>query len=242
MKCVLGEVTMRKGKSRQPTCLEISRARAQIVRQRSRAAGRSFLEGEILFTVTLLSSFMAGVVMFPFSRGRQLPYEELIAVVRNRHEDEEGGDSRPANEYELGMPSPLRRRELGHGRYHSRPSFDRLMKDLRRPAARCEATTVLCQRIDDPETRSWVVRRIHEDDINRIAIHVRPGVPEDVILRAWRAEVDADAELAAAAASTEGVADLRRIARALESLRGDAAPGSPPKGVARSSRFVPDLG
>ncbi|MBO1907018.1 hypothetical protein J4G37_19160 [Microvirga sp. 3-52] len=225
-------------KRRQPTCGEVARARAQKARQRSRSAGRSFLEGEILFGVVLVSSLMAGLLMAPFPRRRQIPHDEVILIVRNRRE--EGGDDRPPNEYELGVPSPFRRRELGQGRYSSRPSYDRLMKDLRRPASRCEALSILCQRVDDPETRAWVNRRVHEDDINRLAIHVRPGVPEYMILQAWRAEVDAD--LAAAAVAAEGVTDLRRIAQAVESLRGDAVPGGPPKGTAPSTGFVPDLG
>lgn len=84
--------------------------------------------------------------------------------------------------------------------------------------------TVLCQRIHDPETRAWAVRRIHEDDIHRHAIPVRPGVSEDSLFQAWRVEVDADAEVAAAAASAEGVADLERVTLAPEPIGRDPFP------------------
>jgi hypothetical protein len=63
---------------------------------------------------------------------------------------------------------------------------------------------------------------------------------EGAILEAWRNEVDAD--LAVVAASEQGVADLTRIAQAIESLQGRTVAEGAAKDAARSTGSIPDLG
>lgn len=94
---------------------------------------------------------------------------------------------RGPNEYERGEFFRPRPKPPG-GRYASRPSLRRLMRDLRRPAARQDALEALLAIVSDPETRSWIVERIDDDEVNRISIFVRPGMSEEAVFAAWAAE------------------------------------------------------
>lgn len=76
------------------------------------------------------------------------------------------------------------------GRYKTRPSLVKLMADLRRGAARKDATAELLPRIRDAATREWVAARIAELDITALAIHVRQGRPEETTFAAWQAEAN----------------------------------------------------
>lgn len=95
----------------------------------------------------------------------------------------------PISDYERGYStSPKPHRE----RYNAQPSMKRLMRDLRRPAAREDAVQFLLARIDDIGLRGWVIEQIREDRINRLAIHVHPSLPDTAIIASWQAELTAD--------------------------------------------------
>lgn len=97
---------------------------------------------------------------------------------------------RRPNEYERGESFRPRNRPQ-HGRYPSRPSLARLMRDLRRPAARRDARRFLEGMIDDVITLRWVTERLDDGEVNRLAIYVRPGLSEESIFSAWSAEARA---------------------------------------------------
>lgn len=98
------------------------------------------------------------------------------------------------------------------------------MADLRRPAARADAAAALAPRISDPAVRAWAAERIENEEINRLAIWVRPGRSEEFVLAAWQEE--AEAALAEKTASGKGTdiapdrSDMLRVARLLETLAG----------------------
>lgn len=94
----------------------------------------------------------------------------------------------PISDYERGFSTTQKQpRE----RYNEQPSMKRLMRDLRRAAAREDATQLLLARIDDVALRGWIIEQIREDRINRLAIHVRPHLSNRAIIAAWQAEFNA---------------------------------------------------
>ncbi|EXL08589.1 hypothetical protein BG46_02260 [Brucella anthropi] len=82
--------------------------------------------------------------------------------------------------------------KLRRARYIEQPTIKRLMHDLRRPAARDDAMQVLLARIDDIGLRGWVIEQIREGHINRLAVHVRPGLQDVDVLKSWQAELEAE--------------------------------------------------
>lgn len=104
----------------------------------------------------------------------------------------------------------------------------RLMRDLRRPAARAEAERVLLSWLPEAALRAWVSEQIRKDRINRLSIYVREGIPEAAVIAAWRAELDA--EQAAKADAADDARAQAHVLRALAALAGkdsNAAPGTP---------------
>lgn len=92
----------------------------------------------------------------------------------------------PISDYERGYTtSPKPRRE----RYSEQRTLKRLMRDLRRPAAREDAMQFLLARIDDVALRGWVIEQIREGQINRLAVHVHPHLKEDAVITAWQNEL-----------------------------------------------------
>lgn len=95
----------------------------------------------------------------------------------------------PISDYERGYStSPKPHRE----RYNTQPTMNRLMRDLRRPAAREDATQFLLARIDNIALRGWVIEQIREDRINRLAIHVHPDLPDTATISLWQVELDTE--------------------------------------------------
>ena len=95
----------------------------------------------------------------------------------------------PISDYERGYLRSLKpRRE----RYIEQPTMKRLMCDLRRPAAREDATQYLLARIDDLALREWLIEQIRNERINRLAVHVRPSMGEAMIIASWQAELDVE--------------------------------------------------
>jgi len=98
-------------------------------------------------------------------------------------------DDWPITDYERGQStSPKRIRD----RYRSQPPMRRLMRDLHRAAARDDAEHLLLARITDADLRDWIEDQIRQDRINRLSIFVQPGIPDETIIAAWRAELDAE--------------------------------------------------
>lgn len=92
----------------------------------------------------------------------------------------------PISDFERGFSTtPKQPRE----RYSEQPSMKRLMRDLRRPAAREDAMQILLARVDDVALRGWIIAQVCQDQINRLAVHVRSGLHDSLIIELWRAEL-----------------------------------------------------
>lgn len=150
---------------RQKSCAEIALTRT---RQARRQKKHSLMVGWI-FVATLLTIRSSNTLL-----------AKPCVVV---------GDDWPISDYERGYSTtPKQPRE----RYNEQPSMKRLVRDLRRPAAREDAVQFLLARIDDVALRGWVINQIREDRINRLAIHVRSGLHDATVIASWQAELDAE--------------------------------------------------
>lgn len=157
---------MEKKKRRQKSCIEIAVTRARQLRNQK--ANPIFVGWA--FIVALIS------IRTP------------IMVPATPHLTEANNDW-PISDYERGFstsPKPH------HERYREKPSMKRLMRDLQRPVAHVEALDLLLARIDDVGLRAWVLEQIREGQINRLSIHVHPGLPDGTIIASWQAELDAE--------------------------------------------------
>ncbi len=173
---------MEKRKRRQKSCVEITVTRARQARRRKK---HPILIGWV-FIAALLS------IRSSISSPAMLPLDD-------------SSHDWPISDYERGYStSPKPRRE----RYIEQPTMKRLMRDLRRPAAREDATQYLLARIDDIALRGWIIEKIREDQINQLAIHVHAGLPDTAVIASWQAELDA-----------ENVANYEAINDALEEHR-----------------------
>lgn len=137
------------------------------------------------------------------------------------------GDDWPVTDYERGISGPLKRQNDGadRGRYAARPTMRRLMRDLRRPAARADAEQALLARLPDDNLRAWVLYQIGKDRISRLSVFAREGIRDEVVVTAWRAELEAER-----AANMEAAAEVRaqaNVLRALASLAGKEANATP---------------
>lgn len=113
----------------------------------------------------------------------------------------------PRNEYEGGRPT----REGTRGRYRSRPSMHRLLKDVGRRSARDEAVGILLSRLPDADLSAWVAQQIDADDLIRLRLHARPGMSDTMVIGGWRGELASDQRLQDVDASDERVqATLKR--------------------------------
>jgi hypothetical protein len=99
------------------------------------------------------------------------------------------------------------------------------MRDLRRPAARADAERALLAFVPDADLREWVSGNIWEDRINRLSIFARPGIPDEAVIAAWRAEFDA--ERAARAEAEEEARGQACLLRTLAALASNDAAVSP---------------
>ncbi len=153
-------------KRRQKSCAQIARTRA---RQARRQKKHPIIIGWI-FIAALLS--IRTPVKLPATPHRS-----------------EANNEWPISDYERGYStSPKPHRE----RYYEQPSMKRLMRDLRRPAAREDATQFLLARIDDVDLRGWVIEQIREGQINRLAIHVHESSTQNGILESWQIEMEGE--------------------------------------------------
>lgn len=177
---------------RKRSCWQMARSRAQQARRK----GRNRLLVALVFVMTLLS--------IPSSVPTPGPAPKRL------HPPAPG--EWPVTEYERGPAGP-QRRQRRRDRYPRRPSMRRLMHDLRRPAARADAERVLLARVDDADLRAWVSGHIRKARINRLSIYAREGIPEEAVVAAWQAELDA--ERAAKADAAEEAREQAQVLRAL---------------------------
>lgn len=202
-----------------------------IARQRARLARR---EGRSRLVVLLI--FVWAILTGPFPPCPVAPLPGRNSSLLPRPSGSPKGEDWPITEYERGAGAHIMRPRhaaaSGTVRYRSRPSLQRLMTDLRRPAARKDATAALEARIADPATRAWVMERIAKAEINRLSIWVQPGRAEATIMAAWRGEADAalfEAE-ANIASPTPDRGSLLQVAKLLETLAGtETATATGPK-------------
>ncbi|MDM8345579.1 hypothetical protein P8H26_09255 [Pseudochrobactrum sp. sp1633] len=157
---------MEKKKRRQKSCWEIALARARLARCQKK---HPILIGWA-FIAALLS------IRTPF-----------MQPATPQQFDSDNGWS--ISDYERGFSTtPKQPRE----RYNEQPTLKRLMRDLRRPAAREDAKQFLLARIDDVGLRGWIIDQIHQERINRLAVHVRHGMHDAKVITSWQAEFDAE--------------------------------------------------
>lgn len=199
------------------TCSEIASARGRHARERARTGvgPLSPLRGEVAFAVSWLTSLMTSVVLAPF-QARPAGSRDPVSYVPTPRE--------------LGVPGPLRHRPSGrlHGRYGALPSMSRLLRDLRRPAARAAARAALMTRIGgDDVTLVWAVALLDSGDERRLALHARAGVPDADVIAAWRSEARAEKATAEADAKAALLAKISDANRAEEDEGGQVF--SPPR-------------
>jgi len=157
---------MEKRKRRQKSCWEIAFLRARQARHQKKHP--------ILICWTFIAALLSlcTLVMQP-----------------STPQQSDANNDWPISDYERGYTtSPKPRRE----RYSEQPSMKRLMRDLHRPAAREDATQLLLARIDDIALRGWIIDQIHQERINRLAVHVRFGVPDATVISSWQAELEVE--------------------------------------------------
>ena len=157
---------MEKKKRRQKSCLEIALARARQARRQKKSP------------ILIGWAFIAALLSIR---------RPVILQATQCHSVAD--DDWPISDYERGY---LRSPKPSHERYNQQLSMKRLMRDLRRPAARDDATQFLLARIDDVGLRGWVIEQISQDQINRLAIHVRPNLPDTAVIASWQAVFDAE--------------------------------------------------
>lgn len=189
-------MTTRKWKRR--SCWDVRLSRARQARAAARKCNAGTLLPWLLFVLALLSIPVTDFSVAPAAcTGKRKP------VAAPPITPDDGGPGRPATPYELGAPGPLRpqsRSELG--RYGSRrPALARLLKDLRRPAARRDAADLLMTRIPvgDAELHEWVQGQLDDGSVSALALWARPGLSELEIFAHWKDAARRQAEEEAAA-------------------------------------------
>lgn len=186
-------MTTRKRKRR--SCWDVRLARARQARAAARRRNAGKLLACILFVLAFLSAPVTGFSVTPaaFARTRQSVVAPPLAPERLDHW---------ASPYELGAPGALRPRvRSGHGRYGNRRlTLARLLKDLRRPAARREAADMLMARIPtgDAELREWVQGQLDDGSMSALVVWAQPGLAEPDVLLNWKEAARQQAEEEAA--------------------------------------------
>lgn len=156
---------MEKRRRPQKSCMGIAQARARLAKRQKK---HPILICWIF--IAALLSIRAPAILVPTPRGLESDYDW------------------PISDYERGYSTKPKPRE----RYIVQPTLKRLIRDLRRPAAREDALQCLLSRIDDIALRGWVIEQIREDRINRLAINVRSGLPDTAVVASWQAELDVE--------------------------------------------------
>lgn len=111
-----------------------------------------------------------------------IPIRSLFSFGGSKHNHNTANDW-PISDYERGystQPKALK------PRYGKQPTFKTIMRDLKRPAARDDATKALMEFIDDDDLRDWILEQIRCENFNRLSIHVRSNQSPSNVLLAWR--------------------------------------------------------
>lgn len=153
---------------RRKRCIEIARIRARKARQNGAC--------DLLVALAFIKAFLPVGRLSPFAMSSP-PHGSGL-------KDKRTIDDKQSYSSSLGR---------FQNRYSAPPSIRRLMRDLRRPAARLDAENTLLSTLTDIDLRHWVGERIHNDEISRLSVFVRPGISDDSVIAAWRSELIADA-------------------------------------------------
>lgn len=171
-------------------CWDVRLARARQARRRARKRRAGWLLMWIVFVLAFLSPT---VVL----ASREVRQQGVAASGTLRHE------SIPSSPSGLpGMGAPLVHRPRKSGRYdNSRPSLARLLRDLRRPAARQAAADMLLARLPTGEARlrEWVAEQLDDGSLSALALWTRPGMGDDEIIATWKGAARRDAAREASA-------------------------------------------
>lgn len=105
----------------------------------------------------------------PAPRSVPTPQPLLRTDISPEQEEREGGEG----------GQMLMRPRAAHGRYRSRPSYCRIMRDLSRPApaARADAAEALLARVP-MEALDWTFMAIREEDWRALRLVVQPGMTD----------------------------------------------------------------
>lgn len=173
--------------TRNRRCWNARLSRAQLARQRARRRRAGWLLAWLLFALAFLSP--AVVVAAPDAEREG---------ARRAGGGDYGGVSRSVSPFQSDAPNTLRPRWVSQsGRYGgSRPSLARLLRDLRRPAARREAADMLLARLPAGEVRlrDWVAEQLSTGSVTPLATWARSGMPDGDIIAAWRGAARREAE------------------------------------------------
>ncbi len=165
-------------------CWDVRLARARQARQRARKRRAGWL---LMWIVFVLAFFSPAMVLAP----KEVRHQGVAASGTMRHE------SSPTSQSGLlGVGAPLVHRPRMSGRYdNSRPSLARLLRDLRRPAARQDAADMLLSRLPTGEAglREWVAEQLDDGSLSALALWARPGMGDDEIIATWKGAARRDA-------------------------------------------------
>ena len=165
-------------------CWDARLARARQARQRARSRRAGWL---LMWIVFVLAFFSPAVVLAP----REVLQQGVAASGTLRHESSVSSQSGLP-----GMGAPLVHRPRKSGRYDStRPTLARLLRDLRRPAARQVAADMLLARLPTGEAglREWVAEQLDDGSLSALALWARPGMGDDEIIATWKGAARRDA-------------------------------------------------
>ncbi|WP_435657807.1 hypothetical protein [Brucella pituitosa] len=110
------------------------------------------------------------------------PLRSLFSFGGNKHNHNTANDW-PISDYERGhstQPKPIK------PRYGKQPTFKTIMRDLKRPAARDDATKALMEVIHDDDLRDWILEQVRCENFNRLSVHVRSNQSSSDVILAWR--------------------------------------------------------
>lgn len=161
-------MTRNDGKKRR-TCRD--RWRYHWHQQRRKFADPAISTTEKLSALVLFLIGSAPTLPVPIPRttpmSQPLPARADISPEQDERESGEGGQQ------------VLMRPRAAHGRYRSRPSYSRIMRDLSRPApaARADAAEALLARVP-MEALDWVYMLIREGDWRNLRLVLQPGMTD----------------------------------------------------------------
>lgn len=172
-----------KPKDRRRTCRDRMRFRLQRRKRRGDPASSVFLQ-----LLALVLALFGRAPLVPVIASRPAP---LPLPARNDVSPEQQARERGEGGTGYLPPRPGTRPRL-HGRYRARPTYRKLVTDLRRPvpAAHAEAADILRKRLP-PEAHAWLDNVLERRDWSALAWSARPGATDEEVETAMlRAALD----------------------------------------------------